>query len=48
MSIRSPARAHHHWLLFALLASGAAAGAAAADDARDWLTRMNEALTTRN
>lgn len=48
MSIGSPARAHHHWLLFALLASGAAAGAAAADDARDWLTRMNEALTTRN
>lgn len=35
--------------LFVLLASGAAAGTAtAADDAREWLARMNDALTARN
>jgi sigma-E factor negative regulatory protein RseB len=36
-------------LLYVLLASGAAAStAAAADDAREWLARMNDALTARN
>lgn len=42
------ARRRHHWLLFTLIASGAAAGAVASDDAKEWLARMNEALTTRN
>jgi sigma-E factor negative regulatory protein RseB len=41
-------RLRHPWLLFALLASGAAANAVAADDAKAWLARMNEALTSRN
>ncbi|MCW5570826.1 MAG: MucB/RseB C-terminal domain-containing protein [Steroidobacteraceae bacterium] len=41
-------RLRYRWLLFALLASGAAANAVAADDAKAWLARMNEALTTRN
>lgn len=42
------ARPRQSWLLFALLASGAAANALASDDAKAWLARMNEALTTRN
>lgn len=43
-----PVRRRHRWLLLALLASGVTASAVAADDAREWLARMNEALTTRN
>lgn len=42
------ARPRQSWLLLALLASGAAANALASDDAKAWLARMNEALTTRN
>ena len=42
VSLRQP------WLLLALLASGATLTARASDDARAWLGRMNEALTTRN
>ncbi|HNR23135.1 MAG TPA: MucB/RseB C-terminal domain-containing protein [Steroidobacteraceae bacterium] len=44
MSVRSPVRV----FLYLLLASGAAATASAADDAREWLARMNDALTARN
>ena len=39
------ARPGQSWLLLALLAS---ANAVASDDAKAWLARMNEALTTRN
>ena len=42
------ARPRQSWLLLALLASGAAANALASDEAKAWLARMNEALTTRN
>lgn len=42
------ARTQRCWLLLALLASGAASSVALADDARQWLARMNQALTTRN
>lgn len=40
-----PARNPGHWLLFTLLA---VAPAARSEDARDWLARMNDSLTTRN
>jgi len=44
MSARSPL----HLCLYLLLAAGAATTACAADDAREWLARMNDALTARN
>lgn len=45
--VSTPARVRVSWLLFAVLIA-AAATSAHAEDPRAWLSRMNEALTTRN
>lgn len=42
------ARVPRDWLFCALVVAVGASNAALADDARAWLARMNEALTTRN